>query len=598
MIPKLNKRMIYIRKQQKKVIFICFFLFFIPFLILVSYLSIKENEAAKENFNTSRAELNTQLQLSFDNILMSINRISYLHMSDIKVETILLRSYETKGIQYVEDNIYMNNLTNNLLQLNPLFYDITFISKNGEMFSSVNATEENEMYVKEAIRAMEDKELNFYVLPQSKRKVMLQEKMLFSSLTRLIDYNKNTVGYLFVDIDFRNIQTIIDSVDNSLSQVLLVGTDNILTSNQADTYEGDDVAQQVFAQLKESIKGSKEPFQKTIKVKNKNYTCLVQPITSIKASVIQYYESPNYFIDFLKKQGAAFFVCFMLMVLVLFVISRNSSRIFGPIEALIGAMKETGKGNFQQIDVAGNVYEINLIIERYNKMIGQLDKAINENYISQLNQKNMELKMLQAQINPHFIYNTLNLISSMSILNDVEEISYISDKLSGILRYNIKKGDIVYVQEEMRQVEDYLYIQRVRFSNSVKEEIEVDEEVAMCPILKFLIQPLVENCIFHGLELQHKDGKISICIKKVEENIIIAVSDNGVGMDADQLQYLQEEIRKTNSFEITTKEEGSIGIKNVASRIRAFYGGQYGLTIESRIGEGTKFCMKIPFLKE
>lgn len=575
-------------------ILICFFLFFIPFLALVFYLGIEENKSSKEDFNTSREELNTQLQLSFDNILMSISRISYLHISDAKINTILLKEYDTKGIEYVEDNIYMNTLTNNLLQMNPLFYDITFISKNGEMFSTVNATEDNKKYVESSIREMDKDNLNYYVSPQSKRNVMLHQKMLFSSITRLLDYNKSTVGYLLVDIDFRNIQTIINSVDNSLSKILLAGTDSILTTNQIEAEEDMETADQIYEKLKPELGGHRDAYQENIRVAGKNYTCLVQPVTSVGANIIQYYESPDYFLDFLKRQGAAFFICLLLMLLVLFIISRNSARLFQPIEDLISAMKETGKGNLKQITSSGNIYEINLIIERYNKMVAQLDKAIGETYVSKINQKNMELKMLQSQINPHFIYNTLNLISAMSILNDVEEISFISDKLSSILRYNIKKGDIVCVHEELKQVEDYLYIQRVRYSGGIKEYFEIDEELLACPILKFLIQPLAENCIFHGLEMQKGSGEIRISVKKSEGDMLITVSDNGVGIEEEKLKYLREEIQKSSSFAITSKDETGIGIKNVASRIRTFYGGDYGLTIDSTPGMGTIFCMRLP----
>lgn len=589
-----DKRLVYIREQQRRVILTCFFLFFIPFIVLFSILSIKESEREKQIYNTSREELSKQIQMSFDNILMSINRISYLHISDVKVGSILTRSYQSKGIQYVADNIYMNTLIDNLQQMNPLFYDITFISGNKEIFGSINTTDENKKYIENKIDFINNKNLNYYVAPKSVRNVMLQKKVLFSSLTRLIDFNKNTMGYLLVDIDFRDIQKIIDSVDPSFSKILLTGTNEVLASNDKEYKAKKSVGVKIYDELGTELIKVQTPFRKSLQIYGNSYTCLVQPVTSIEANVIQYYESPSHFLGFLKKEGLAFSACFFLMLLVLVLISRNSLKIYRSIEVLMTGMKETGKGNFRQIEAVGNIYEINLIMERFNKMVTQLDKAVTDNYIAKIDQKNIELKMLQAQINPHFIYNTLNLISATAILNDAEVISYISDKLSSILRYNVKKGDIVFLQEELQQVKDYLYIQRIRFSNRIEEKFEVDEELLTCSVLKFLLQPLVENCIFHGLELQGGKGEVKIAIKKLEEDMIITVSDNGVGMSAEKLQFLREESEKKFLFQISSKDEVSIGIRNVASRIKTFYGEEYCLSIESQEGIGTVFRMRLP----
>ena len=589
-----NKRFVYIREQQRKVILICFFLFFIPFIVLFSVVSVKENESRKQAYVTSREELNKQIQLGFDNILMSISRISYLHISDAKVGAILTQDYESKDIQYVEDNIYMNTLIDNLKQMNPMFYDITFISMNKEVFGSINTTDENKKYIKEKIDIMDRENQNYYVATKSVRNVMLHKKELFTSLTRLIDYDKNTVGYLLVDIDFQDVQNMINSVDSRFSKILLADSDTILASNDKGYQDKDFVGLKIYEELREESVDAKEPYQRKLRIDGRSYICLVQPISAINANIIQYYESPSYFKDILKNQGLTFLACFILMLLVLALISRNSLKIFKPIEILIAGMKETGKGNFRQIEKTGNIYEFNLIIDRFNKMVVQLEQAVNDNYISKINQKNIELKMLQAQINPHFIYNTLNLISATAVLNDVEEISYISDKLSSIMRYNIKKGDIVFLSEEIKQVKDYLYIQSIRFSERIEEKFEIDEELLNCSVLKFLLQPLVENCIFHGLELQSGKGEICIIIKKAGTDMSITVSDNGIGIPPDKLKALQEEIKKENTFQISSKDEESIGIKNVASRIKVFYGSEYSLTIESTQGVGTIFRMKLP----
>jgi two-component system sensor histidine kinase YesM len=204
----------------------------------------------------------------------------------------------------------------------------------------------------------------------------------------------------------------------------------------------------------------------------------------------------------------------------------------------------------------------------------------------------MQLKMLQAQINPHFLYNTLNLISSLSILEGAESVSEISNKLSLLLRYSLNRPDIVKLNEELSQIENYIYILKIRFPEKINFEIYIDDDVSDFYIPKFIIQPIVENAVKHGLE-PRGHGTIRIEVRRAE-NLTISVEDDGAGIPEDKLNY----INKCLACESNYKLDSKIGINNVNFRIKEYYGKEYGINILSDEGNGTKVTIVLPIIKE
>ena len=212
-----------------------------------------------------------------------------------------------------------------------------------------------------------------------------------------------------------------------------------------------------------------------------------------------------------------------------------------------------------------------------------------------------ELSVLQYQINPHFLYNTLDTIRSYALMSDQEDIALMSEKLSRFFRYAISnRENIVKVEDELRHIEDYLFIQSRRFGDRFETEISLEEpELRERYMLKLMIQPLVENAITHGLERLKRKGWIHIHIAATEKKLLIRISDNGVGMNEEKLCELNHSLRSGTVQPAENHRRGTgIAVQNVNARIRITFGEEYGLHYRSHEMQGTTVTATLPLLDD
>ena len=209
-------------------------------------------------------------------------------------------------------------------------------------------------------------------------------------------------------------------------------------------------------------------------------------------------------------------------------------------------------------------------------------------------QKEVEFKMLASQINPHFLYNTLETIRMKAVVNHQPEIVELVKMLAKTMRYNIQVTDrLVRLKEELLMVEYYLKIQEYRFGDRIKSELVIDPGVDVrAYILPLTIQPFVENAFVHGLEQKEHDGKLTIHVYRKEDEIYIEIKDNGCGMDYYELGALRKNMRDENG------DDTHIGVRNVSQRIHILYGSEYGVEVYSTKNIGTKVVIHIPFQME
>ena len=191
-----------------------------------------------------------------------------------------------------------------------------------------------------------------------------------------------------------------------------------------------------------------------------------------------------------------------------------------------------------------------------------------------------------------FLYNALNTISSIAVLENVDYIPQIADSLSEIFRYNIKGKNIVQIQEELQQVDNYLQIQNIRFQGRFEVNVDIPEEIRRCEIIKFVLQPIVENSIHHGFTEHRKKDRLKISGMRMEEDIFLTVEDNGCGMKEEQVDELNRRLESGTVSELTENAR-SIGLSNVNARLKNFYGEMYGIRVESRYGEFTKIILRV-----
>lgn len=239
----------------------------------------------------------------------------------------------------------------------------------------------------------------------------------------------------------------------------------------------------------------------------------------------------------------------------------------------------------------GVPFEQNLhtnVIENYNEIANKMNEYLVREIIYEKNQRKIQSKMLRYQINPHFLYNTLNLIASMGELSDFPEIVEITKNLSCIMQYNVKGSRFVSLKTEVEMVKAYLEIQRIRFHDCFSVEYEIERQIEQVRIVKFILQPIVENIFEHGFTMDENDNKIWIKAFKCEDGIVILVKDNGCGIDSEKREELNRILcERTRRISYIDEEEKSIGINNVNTRIKNYYGEKYGVKVD-KADKGTE----------
>ncbi|MDS0527818.1 sensor histidine kinase [Clostridium sp. SHJSY1] len=288
----------------------------------------------------------------------------------------------------------------------------------------------------------------------------------------------------------------------------------------------------------------------------------------------------------------------LAIILSLAIILYFSKNIASRINLLRFEMHRVVKGDF---NIGKRIYgndEIGQLYEDLNIMINSIKRLINEVYKGKIQkeklkayQKEVEFKMLSSQINPHFLYNTLETIRMKAFCNGDKEIANIVKKLGKIMRRNLEvSGKVVTLESELKLIGDYLEIQSMRFEGMVEYNLDVQEELDIenYKILPLLLQPVVENAFVHGLEEKAGKGEILVKIFKKNKYLIIEVKDNGEGIEKEKLLELKK------GLSITEEGKRSIGMKNVNQRIKIHYGQEYGLGIESELHKGTKVTLCLP----
>jgi two-component system sensor histidine kinase YesM len=271
-----------------------------------------------------------------------------------------------------------------------------------------------------------------------------------------------------------------------------------------------------------------------------------------------------------------------------------SASIYIPIKKLHDVTTTITKNDLQALVTSDNLDEITELGMSFNIMIGKIRELLDAKIREQENLKKAELRTLQAQINPHFLYNTLDTIVWMAEANKTAEVIKIVRALSSFFRTALSKGkDWISIRQEIEHVTSYLTIQKMRYRDILDYKIDIDEDVLDGTILKLTLQPLVENALYHGIKNKRNGGTITVQAKRMDQDRVwLEVQDDGVGFTPYKLARIQEEI-DNDSDEITLKESG-FGLENVSKRVKLFYGKEYGLSIHSQYLEGTRVTLVIP----
>lgn len=415
------------------------------------------------------------------------------------------------------------------------------------------------------------------------------EQHCFSSVQ--IIYNprsvKEPLAVLRVDIDAARVEQLITGTsvtDNGL--LLLLRGDDILFSSDSDP-----AIAHVDALVKQAQEFTSDAWE-TLQADGMEYYVRCREIGPSGwhiASIL-----PHRDVFRLSRELSAEMLVIVVSValaayLLAYLISQSTLK---RIAQLTGTMHAVESGNVAvRLEPSGND-EIAQLMDGFNQMMDRVDALMEERVEHGRQIKNLELKALQAQINPHFLYNSLDLINCTAINRNVPEISRMVNALGKFYRLSLSKGqEIISLADELKHAKLYVEIQNLRFENRILAEWDTDPSVDRCQIIKIVLQPVIENAILHGIfEKPSKCGKLKVTVRRCSGGIRITVEDDGVGMDE---ATLLAGFSRTTTPE-TTVTSGGYGIRNIQERLILAYGAPYGLSCESRPGEGTTVTIYIP----
>ena len=295
-------------------------------------------------------------------------------------------------------------------------------------------------------------------------------------------------------------------------------------------------------------------------------------------------------LNMLKTRLFIVFVILLIIFIVILINSYISFRVTNPIRELEKSVKALEEGNLDADIYMGGSYEVQHLGKSVQDMKFRI-KGLMQDIVNEHEEKRKsEFDSLQAQINPHFLYNTLDIIVWQIENEKQSEAVHTVTALARFFRLSLGKGkNIVTVKDEIDHVKNYLMIQHMRFKNKFDYEFDIAEDVLELPSLKLMLQPLVENAIYHGMEFMDGDGMIMVKAWRKEDELYLSVADNGLGMTEDKVEMIL-----TGKSTSGNGRGSGIGVKNVNERIKLYFGEAYGLTIDSEPDEGTTVIIHLP----
>lgn len=298
----------------------------------------------------------------------------------------------------------------------------------------------------------------------------------------------------------------------------------------------------------------------------------------------------------LNHEKNIFIAILLIAIIIIYLLSSSLAKLLhARIKRMLEAVKKIQLGNFNiNIPVYGND-EIDELAKDINIMANKINDLINKVYKSEIAQKETAIYALQAQINPHFLFNTLETFKMMAEINGQEDLSEGITSLGNLMRYNISIGKkFVEIEKELEIIQDYIQIQNLLLNNRIKFEYHIPDELLKYKMPILIMQPLVENSILHGFKDKPGMLHIKICIIKSEDDVVITVSDNGAGITPDRLSQIEDALKGIKDENNFSNREKSIGLINVNNRLLLNFGEKYGLTVDNAQEGGFKSTIKLP----
>jgi two-component system, sensor histidine kinase YesM len=543
----------------------------VPTLIVIAFSTITlQNALRNEIINSNQNQIKWANQLMDDIYLRADLLFNNIQIYPELNENLALTSSDSLETQFMSYN-YMRDLLNVFYFSNSLFIDdLSISSTQSQRDFSIKNSIVTPINSQSDILSRDD--ATMYVESHNNR-VIIHRK-----INRFED--RRTIGYISIRLkDSVSSQLFnILQIDDNSSVIVLNRDDEVLISKGNLNNELNSFSTLTYDSNYQTLNDNLV-FSTSIR------SGLLKIIKVVPLSIINSVTNRLFFTNLILSIA--------FVILAIYLSYAFSARLTKPIISLANTMKNVEIDEFKLRTIDEN-NEIGLLETGYNVLMTRVRNLIDQEYKSEIELKNAQLKALQAQINPHFLYNTLQMMGGIALSHDVPEVYGIANTMAEMFRYSVSGGsDLVSIHDEIKHTENYLFIQKLRFQDRIDVEVIMDDDISNLLIPKFTLQPLVENAFEHGLSKRVSGGRLVVKVLEHLDHFEITVWDNGEGMSLQQKDLLLEQIKNHNP--LVPSQNFGIGLKNVNARLRLLYANNYKFEIDTILNEYT--CISLTIYK-
>lgn len=574
----------------------------ISFLVIAGYGTYYYSAYTIRNEVLDFAHISAQqINKNIDTYIDELFRLSAMTFSDEELQRILKNSKKEKtAVEQVKDGSYIMSFLFNIYSFRPDLYSVCLITNTGEIY-----TEGFNRYINNFYDVK--KEGWYSKLEENPKKILIigprisfqtmgenKERHVFTIVRKIVNSEGQMLGTVILDTKYETFRNIFIKLEkDQKAQIILLNENKKVMYNSRE----DQVDQNKW--IESTSQGYDTSFKSgqffKVSINNENNLAIIDRSDYTGWDVIMAVPEVQLFGKINHLRNFIIVLILLCICVSVFVYIFIASAVTSPVRKLTSLMKSVENGDFSVSMHIESDDEIGELGRGFNNMISRINLLLKKMVESEVRKKEAEYKALQSQINPHFLYNTLESIRMKCIVKRELEIAEVISTLGNLFRLSIDRGEnFVTVRDELEHVHSYMSIQNFRFDDKYKLYIDVDKELMDYKLFKLMLQPLVENSIYHGLEMKPEEGYIRIKIVLESGILHILIEDNGMGMD----QATYEALEMTLSNNLEPKDRRSVGLRNVHERIRLLFGKDFGICLWSKENEGTKIKISIPAFKD
>jgi len=581
---------------ENKLIFAFSAFIVLPFLLIGGIVSYVYVDNSRNTMMDAAVDSNKQIMTNIDTSMQPLLRLSMFPIQELTVYQIMRKDYKTLEHPMLEQgrdfDIVNNLIRNGMMLYSDLIESVIIYHENSHFVFGrsnreyINADYAKNHFIKEPyVQRIRDKQGTYVAVGIHSDHLLSRPGLPVVSIGRAIidPYTKEDLGFILLNISVDKLKTLwSDTKMTENTKFYLVDElDNVIYSTDRA-----EIGKPATQALGEQIQITAGAERKTWENKDTYMIASSSEVTGWKAVTVI---PKGEMLSIVYKMIIVMAVSLIMMLFLSIIISvRISTTIMKPLSVLKGKMKLVSQGKMD-VSFEPQYGEIGMISHTVDTMLKEIRGLIDRIYREEEEKRKLEMIALQSQIQPHFIYNTLNVIKWMAKIQGASGIEEAVSAFSSVIKFTVKaEGNYVTIADEISFIRNYTNILDFRYMGKFEVEYDMDESVSSYKTLKFLLQPLVENAVFHGFDGVDYKGKLTISIKEADNQIVMTVADNGRGFSAEENRQRKD---------LTSDPFNSIGIENVRNRIRLHFGDQSGLWITSKEGGGTTATIRVPIIK-